>query len=104
MHAYLGKRPNYFVCPYRAVRKNRALREWCTIRVPRVRFRKAETELKLHGGLRPFSIAFAQVNKQEYKNAEIGFRSICNLECRKIAPRKLSIFACIVAILATMQA
>lgn len=71
---------------------------------PGGRFRKAETELKLHGGFKPFSIAFARVNKQEYKYVGIGFRSICNLECRQIAPRKLSIFACIVAILATMQA
>ena len=34
---------------------------------PGGRFRKAETELKLHGGFKPFSIAFARVNKQEYK-------------------------------------
>ena len=47
---------------------------------PEGRFRAAETKLKLRGGFKPFSIAFAQVNKREYKNAKIGFRSFGNPE------------------------
>lgn len=56
---------------------------------PEGRFRATETELKLRGGFKPSSIAFAQVNKREYKNAEIGFRSFDNPECRRMTPRIL---------------
>ena len=53
---------------------------------PEGRFRTVETELKLRSGFKPFSIAFAQVNKQECKITKIGFRSFSNPECRRITP------------------
>ena len=53
------------------------------------RFRTAETELKPRGRFKPSAVAFSQVNKREYKNVKIGFRSFGNPECRRIPPRIL---------------
>ena len=71
---------------------------------PEGRFRMAETKLKPQGGFKPSLIAFAQVNKRGYKKAKIGLLGFNNAECSQMAPRILSVYACIVAVFATMQA
>lgn len=67
------------------------------------RFRKTETELKLQGGFKPFSIAFAQVNKQEYKRQN-RFPQYLQPRMPPNCVVQTEYIACIVAILATMQA
>ena len=56
---------------------------------PEGRFRAGETELKPRAQFKASSVAFSQVNKREYRNTKIGFRSFGNPECRRITPRIL---------------
>lgn len=51
---------------YSAIREQSGPAEIIHIGFPESRFRTAETELKLRGGFKASSSAFAQVNKREY--------------------------------------
>lgn len=93
MHLYLGKRLNYSrVSLLGGTGIIRSCGNNSQFGSPEGRFRASETKLKLRGGFKPSSIAFAQVNKREYKNAKIGFRSFDNPEYRRITPCTLLYF------------